>query len=104
MAKSATPDVFDKSDEIEAIKNSSKPKPKAKPQASRRRYDDEDDLEYETSKGTLRRKTAEDDKIFPVRISKRTHRRLREAAWDLDESMNLVAARAIQEYLNRNGF
>ena len=102
MAKSATPDVFDKSDEIEAIKNSSKPKPQAR--AKSRRYDDEDDLEYATGKGTLRRKTADDDKIFPVRISKRTHRRLREAAWDLDESMNLVAARAIQEYLNRNGF
>ncbi len=101
MAKSTTPDVFDKAEEIEAIKNNSKPKPQAK---SRRRYDDEEDIEYETSKGTLRRKTAEDDKIFPVRISKRTHRRLREAAWDLDESMNLVAARAIQEYLNRNGF
>ncbi len=103
MAKSATPDVFDKAEEIEAIKNNSKPKSKPKPQAKSRRYDD-DDLEYETSKGTLRRKTAEDDKIFPVRISKRTHRRLREAAWDLGESMNLVAARAIQEYLNRNGF
>ena len=98
MAKSATPDVFDKTEEIEAIKNNSKPKPKAKP----RRCDD--NLEYATGKGTLRRKTADDDKIFPVRISKRTHRRLREAAWDLDESMNLVAARAIQEYLNRNGF
>lgn len=98
MAKSTTPDVFDKSDEIEQIKSNAKPKKQAKLEEGG------NDVGYMCGRGTYRRKTREDDKLFNIRISKSLHHRLREAAWDTSESMNLVCVRAIQEYLDNHGY
>lgn len=98
MAKSATPDVFDKSDEIKKIKS------RTKSSGTQLKKVTDNDIGYRTDRGTMRRRTSVKDKAINMRLSPELHRRLHDAAYDEEVSMNYMAVQAITEYLDRNGY
>lgn len=97
MAKTAKHDVFDMSDDIARIK-------KRKSSAAEPKDSDTGDISYTTGKGSKRRVTRDDDKLFNIRVSADLHKRFRMEAIDRGESMNLMIVRAMIEYADKEGF